>query len=78
MSRLVFDGNSHTIELIDCAAQSRGKWIAYNNIDHAYAKAHYHSALHLNNGVYQVLDQFRPTPKPIDEIAGMVRTASFI
>jgi hypothetical protein len=60
VSKLVYNGHSHKIELLDDKGTSLGSWVAYNNIDHAFAKAHYHSITHLSNGTYSVQDSRVP------------------
>jgi hypothetical protein len=60
MSKLTYNGHAHTIEIFDHRGKSLGKWAAYNNIDHAFAKAHYKSLTHLKDGAYSVQDQHFP------------------
>src|ERR1700750_1729477 len=60
MSTLKFDGTSHKIELLDSQGSSKGAWVAYNNIDRAFAKEHYDSLTHLLNGSYDIIDQKQP------------------
>lgn len=64
MSSLIFDGQNHTIEILDNHKRSLGKWTAYNNIDHAFARKKYHSHYHLNNGLYTVQDRHAPHSHP--------------
>jgi hypothetical protein len=60
VSKLTYNGHTHTIEIFDDKGASLGKWTAYNNIDHAFAKAHYDSLTHLKNGSYPVQDRQFP------------------
>ena len=60
MSKLIYDGFNHTIELIGTDGKSLGKWTAYNNINRAFAKKHYHGARHLKNGSYSTVDTTKP------------------
>ena len=60
MSKLLFDGINHAVELIDHDGKSMGKWTAFNNIDSAYARKHYGGLTHLGNGVYPVQDPHHP------------------
>lgn len=54
MSRLMFNGNTHQISLIDDNGRTVGTWAAYNNVDS-------HATLtHINNGSYNVQDRTTP------------------
>jgi hypothetical protein len=54
MSRVIFNGHTHKVELYDQAGTLRGSWDAYNNIDSQWAKANYDGERHLANGTYKV------------------------
>lgn len=60
MSALKFDGHIHQLELIDSKGATVGAWAAYNNIDHAFAKAHYGGLTHLMDGTYEIEDKAAP------------------
>jgi hypothetical protein len=60
MATLKFDGSGHRLEILDKSGTSHGRWPAYNNIDHAFAKAHYGAMTHLHDGVYHVRDKLFP------------------
>ncbi|WP_084462330.1 L,D-transpeptidase [Bradyrhizobium sp. WSM1417] len=66
MSKLIYHGTTHQIELRDDKGASLGSWAAYNNIDSAFAKSNYHSARHLDNGSYKVADTTEPYPHAAD------------
>lgn len=54
MSRLFFDGSSHTLSLLADDGTSIKSWSAYNNVDsHATLR-------HVNNGTYQFQDRSSP------------------
>ena len=60
MSKLVYNGHDHTIELVGADGKSIGKWTAYNNIDHAFAAKNYGGAAHLTDGSYSTVDTSKP------------------
>lgn len=64
MSSLTYDGRTHTVEIFDDSGKSLGRWTAYNNIDRAFAKAHYNSLTHLKDGTYTVQDRNAPHAHP--------------
>lgn len=54
MSRLIFNGNSHQISLVDDNGRTVGAWAAYNNVDS-------HATLdHVSNGTYIIRDRTVP------------------
>ncbi|MFS7220217.1 L,D-transpeptidase family protein [Rahnella inusitata] len=56
MSRLSFDGSTHTLSLLSDDGSVINTWTAYNNVDsHA-------SLRHVNNGTYQIQDRNAPHP----------------
>ena len=58
MARMVYDGTSHLITLINRAGKVVGSWSAFNNVDR-------HATLtHLPNATYSFMDAFRPHPHP--------------
>ena len=74
MSRLVFDGTAHTVQLIDKHGKAVGTWTAYNNIDSAFAKTHYAGARHLKNGLYVMQDSRSAHRHPGDNANGRFGT----
>lgn len=60
MSSLRYSGVSHTLQLFTSNGSVIGHWKAYNNIDHKFAKEHYKSLTHLNDGTYSVQDKSVP------------------
>lgn len=63
MSRLEYDGHSHSIALIS-ASFVVGSWDAFNNVDSHYAAKH--GLTHLKDGVYVIRDKNGPSPKTKD------------
>ena len=56
MSRLVYNGQTHQVSLIDNQGRTVGNWTAYNNVDsHATLR-------HLPNGNFTVQDTRAPHP----------------
>ncbi|MGU3340958.1 L,D-transpeptidase [Methylobacterium mesophilicum] len=60
MSKLIYHGGEHRVEVIGKDGKSLGKWIAYNDIDSKFAKDHYGNNRHLDNGYYTVSDKTKP------------------
>jgi len=78
MAALKFDGSIHKLEVFDEAGSLKGSWIAYNNIDKAYARDHYNGITHLLDGVYPIKDKVVPgahKPDPNGEygLYGIIR-----
>ncbi|MES2295933.1 MAG: hypothetical protein V4582_02775 [Pseudomonadota bacterium] len=60
MSKMVFDGQSHQLSLIDENGMVLGSWAAYNNVDR-------HATLtHVPNRTYQILDRSMPRQHAAD------------
>lgn len=58
MSRMVFDGTTHQVSLIDRSGTTIGTWPAFNNVDR-------HATLtHLPNATFPFVDNVRPHPHP--------------
>jgi hypothetical protein len=54
VAKLIFNGNSHQITLVDERGEIVGTWAAYNNVDR-------HATLtHIQNGSYAVTDRLAP------------------
>jgi hypothetical protein len=66
MSKLVFNGTTHTVQLVDKNGNVVGEWPAYNNIDSAAVTAKFGGHKHLDNGTFTTVDKNKAHPHEPD------------